>query len=534
MWSFLASMSNTRRPLKITTFNVNGIRSIRDYYAQSKLNGCLNFSQFLDTFESDILCFQEHKTNEAVKLSQDLSCPPRYQAFYVFPKQPRKIGYSGVVTFVKESSPWRPIAWFDGFSGLNDGKLTDSPLLRQHFEIDELRELDSEARCIITDHLHFYLINCYFPNDSGEHRNEFRHRFYFAIQLRCLDLVKTHGKAVLLVGDINISYHPLDHCEYAPAFKRIFPSGFDIADFLKGNQPSSQELLNEFYANPMRKWLAEWLYLKSNSSAGIVADENTAWRDCFRAVKPFSEFHDQYTCWNTQISARGSNYGTRIDAIFTCGPLFADDSLVRLVDSNIMPQVMGSDHCPVFAEFAFDEAFLQVNDETLQSLQLKRGNIARSFGRMDEFFKKRTAEGVIETEPIVEPVKAIEEQPKKTKPGPSTILDYFSAKKTTKTQVTTTSETSKTVVTTEAIEANNSDHIVVSESIAETKEAWSSVFTKRVAPLCHHGRESVLNRVKKAGPNRGRSFYACARPVGPPGDPNSRCDFFQWLNPERK
>ncbi len=512
----------SRRPLQITTFNVNGIRSIRDYYAQSKLNGNLNFSQFLDYFQSDILCFQEHKTNESGKLSQELSFPLGYLAFYVFPKVPRKIGYSGVVTFVRESSPWRPIAWFDGFSGVNDGKLSISPLLQSHFSRVELVELDSEARCIITDHFHFFLINCYFPNDSGEHRNQFRNSFYYAIQLRCLDLIREHGKAVIVIGDINIAYHPLDHCEYATAFKKEFPDDFDVGKQLISSDDS--KLITQFYTNPMRRWLAEWLYLRKCPDVEFEIEDHLLWRDCFRAMKPFKEFHDQYTCWNTLVSARGSNYGTRIDAIFTSGPLFAEESLVQLAECDILPKVMGSDHCPVYCKLEFDEAMLEVNDEELQRLQLKKGNIARSFGRLDEFFSKKRKND--ETVEAAECSVIVEEKiVKKT-----TILDFFEKKP----KMTVQGEDEKSLpdidetLLTTAVDA---DSIQTPQN--QNKEEWNSFFTKPVAPHCHHGMEAIMMRVKKPGPNRGRSFYCCSKPVGPSGHPESRCEFFQWLNPSK-
>ncbi len=138
--------------LQLITFNVNGLRSIKEYYAQSKLTPFPNFQDFLNSFEADVLCFQEHKTSVPGKLSHDLSYPKGYAAFYAFPRIPKKIGYSGVVTFVKKQSPWMPVAWYDGFSGVNDKTkvpLHDSPLLKSKFSHSELAELDSEGRCII-------------------------------------------------------------------------------------------------------------------------------------------------------------------------------------------------------------------------------------------------------------------------------------------------------------------------------------------------------------------------------------------------
>ena len=41
-------------------------------------------------------------------------------------------------------------------------------------------------------------------------------------------------------------------------------------------------------------------------------------------------------------------------------------------------------------------------------------------------------------------------------------------------------------------------------------------------PLCKHGKRSKLQKVKKEGPNRGRSFLCCAEPA------KESCKFFRW------
>lgn len=38
----------------------------------------------------------------------------------------------------------------------------------------------------------------------------------------------------------------------------------------------------------------------------------------------------------------------------------------------------------------------------------------------------------------------------------------------------------------------------------------------------------VRRRVKKSGANQGREFWTCILPDGPAGDPNGRCNTFQW------
>ncbi|KAG1146097.1 hypothetical protein G6F36_015068 [Rhizopus arrhizus] len=56
-----------------------------------------------------------------------------------------------------------------------------------------------------------------------------------------------------------------------------------------------------------------------------------------------------FTCWNTRINARPANYGTRIDYVLASHGLQP-----RFVYADIQPQIIGSDHCPVYADFAID------------------------------------------------------------------------------------------------------------------------------------------------------------------------------------
>jgi AP endonuclease-2 len=50
----------------------------------------------------------------------------------------------------------------------------------------------------------------------------------------------------------------------------------------------------------------------------------------------------------------------------------------------------------------------------------------------------------------------------------------------------------------------------------------------RVPACAVHGEPCREWTVRKAGPNRGRQFYLCARPVGPPTDKEARCNHFEW------
>lgn len=69
--------------------------------------------------------------------------------------------------------------------------------------------------------------------------------------------------------------------------------------------------------------------------------------DSFRYLHPTAE--KSFTCWNTKLSARVNNYGTRIDYI-----LISPGLLPWLTECCLMTDVHGSDHCPVRAHLALE------------------------------------------------------------------------------------------------------------------------------------------------------------------------------------
>lgn len=68
-----------------------------------------------------------------------------------------------------------------------------------------------------------------------------------------------------------------------------------------------------------------------------------------------------------------------------------------------------------------------------------------------------------------------------------------------------------------------------------SKESWSRLFTKPAAPRCEGHHEPCISMLtKKSGFNCGRSFWMCARPVGPTGTKEKntqwRCQTFIWCS----
>ena len=56
----------------------------------------------------------------------------------------------------------------------------------------------------------------------------------------------------------------------------------------------------------------------------------------------YPDLEGQYTWWSVPTGARARNIGWRLDYFFAVNELRE-----RLVDAFILPDVMGSDHCPV-------------------------------------------------------------------------------------------------------------------------------------------------------------------------------------------
>lgn len=76
---------------------------------------------------------------------------------------------------------------------------------------------------------------------------------------------------------------------------------------------------------------------------------------------------------------------------------------------------------------------------------------------------------------------------------------------------------------------------VLKENSQTTASAWKSLLGGLgPAPLCKgHNEICVLRMVKKAGPNKGRQFYTCARGEGLKSNPEARCDFFKWVDKKK-
>ena len=165
-----------------------------------------------------------------------------------------------------------------------------------------IEEFDDEGRVLQAEFKDFVLVSAYFPNsqDAGK-RLDYKLGFCSAILKLCKNYVK-EGRHFVLSGDYNIAHTPIDLA-----------------------RPKENEG-NAGYLPEERAWMDKF------TKAGFV--------DTFRHLHPGEKGH--YSWWSYRMNARARNVGWRID--YHC----VDPEFISKVKSSIiMPEVYGSDHCPV-------------------------------------------------------------------------------------------------------------------------------------------------------------------------------------------
>ena len=141
----------------------------------------------------------------------------------------------------------------------------------------------------------------YFPNGGrGEERLNYKLAFYD----RFLKLIEEYRKRkpVIVCGDVNTAHHPIDLA-----------------------RPKENEKISGFMP-------VERAWLDKLEAHGYI--------DTFRLLHP--DLPTQYTWWDMKSGARARNVGWRIDYFWV-----SEELRTYVKDAFILPDVMGSDHCPV-------------------------------------------------------------------------------------------------------------------------------------------------------------------------------------------
>lgn len=168
------SARGAARPLRVVSWNVNGIRSV----AQK------GFLDWLGTSDAHVLGVQETRARP-----EQVEAHVREPAGWVTHWNPaERPGYSGVALYSREAPDEVETVFRD-------------------------ETLDGEGRLIVARYGALTVVNGYFPNGSGTDRDNSRVPFKLDFYRRVFDRLesaRSRGERILVMGDFNTAHRPID------------------------------------------------------------------------------------------------------------------------------------------------------------------------------------------------------------------------------------------------------------------------------------------------------------------------------------
>jgi exodeoxyribonuclease-3 len=185
-----------------------------------------------------------------------------------------------------------------GYSGV--AVFTREEPLNIRYDFDK-SEIELEGRVIVAEYPAFVLMDIYFPNGKKDRERLDYKMIFYELFLQYADTLKDSGKKLVICGDLNTAHNEIDLA-----------------------RPKENSKISGFLPEE-RAWIDKFV------SHGYV--------DTFRY---FNKEPNQYTWWDMKSGARERNVGWRLDYFFV-----SENLLPSIKQAFIMPEVMGSDHCPV-------------------------------------------------------------------------------------------------------------------------------------------------------------------------------------------
>jgi exodeoxyribonuclease III len=191
-----------------------------------------------------------------------------------------------------------------GYSGVT--------IMSQHEPLQIIRDIglpehDQEGRVIVAEFEQFYLLDVYVPN-SGEKlaRLDYRNTWDTEFLAYCQQLQSR--KPLIACGDFNVAHQEIDIARPKPNYNKS--AGYTQVEI---------DGFSRF------------------AEAGLI--------DTFRYLHPDTV---AYSWWSYRANARVKNIGWRIDYVLTSKELVG-----KVKQAFILPDIYGSDHCPVGIEIDF-------------------------------------------------------------------------------------------------------------------------------------------------------------------------------------
>lgn len=167
-----------------------------------------------------------------------------------------------------------------------------------------IAEHDLEGRVIVAEFENFYLLDVYVPNSGeGLARLDYRQIWDREFLAYCQQLQSK--KPLIACGDFNVAHREIDIARPKPNYNKS--SGYTQVEI-----------------DGFSRFLG----------AGLV--------DTFRHLHPETV---AYSWWSFRAGARAKNIGWRIDYVLT-----SEAIVDKVKQAFILPEIHGSDHCPVGIE----------------------------------------------------------------------------------------------------------------------------------------------------------------------------------------
>lgn len=317
----------------VISWNVAGLRA----FIKKQPDALANLAE---RYQADVICLQEHKLQDVHLDDPKLKIREHFEEKLGgfeshWSYSTAKKGYSGTAMFIrkrggggddasKKGKKQAKIGAFFTSKNKEDGEATKGDSIGD-IDVTNLQPMnvmtelglpkhDGEGRTVTAEFPLFYLTNVYVPNSGqkldrlGYRTEEWDTDFLSKMQ----EFGK--GKPVIWLGDLNVAHNEKD--TWNEGAKHLVKSA--------GTTPQERASFDR------------------QLGAGFV--------DAFRHLHQDAKGH--YSYWSQRAGNREPNKGLRLDYFICSKDLMeeSDDRKVVVRDSYMVPDELGSDHCPIVLE----------------------------------------------------------------------------------------------------------------------------------------------------------------------------------------